>query len=1226
MNAGDLVARVTDGEQSSGRCGLEVVWVRGLDGGSDGGGGGDDDCHIVWKKSHFRSKSRVLLSSKKIYWCCSNVLSGLAGLKTLLDFCEHGEADRQTGGSAEAFLAPSPHPQACRRRALTNVPCENADTWICNVAFRLIEDAKDFYFDVNFAPPLSPSRPWSLPPLVPLSLADTWLSPVLFASPLCSVGDVLSLPSPRESPSSCVRQGTAAMLSPHSSLGLAAGAALTPPQLRPLPRLIPDTLRSSSVVQGATVFAGTINILSSFTRSSVGTVYDSTPPLPQDSTPAPPSVPTLSPMDPFTTPPSPPSARHTPARQRVREPDKLLHARCRPPGTHTPKTTGARSNEGPDAARSFTSSVSSRKTAGGRSCYRPKCFLKSIVGLLALLAAAATAYELKPTTTVSKTVLAGKTARLPCELPRPPDRPTLVLWYKNQDTKPFYSLDARENAVGRHKMLEGSNLGMRSRFRLETLPYSFKARVGFLEVKSISLADAGNYTCRVDFLTSQTLMSLLRLTVHEDIQRLTVTNAYDAVIDKKAGPYELTARVMLTCRAYGGFPPAVVRWVSQGEVLESSITQPVSTPSDRQTEDSVGVLLHLPGLKREDNGREITCLASNTNLTKPHARTLTIDMYLPPLTVTVEGAEKPLRAGLEAKLVCRTTGSKPPATLTWNLTGSNTELTPLPPQSSLDRNTTVRRGRLLPSMDDNGQTLTCTASNPKVAHFTAVASHTLTVLFGPVVEVRLAPALDPSNIREGEDVYFECHIKANPPETRVLWLHEGDPLHSDRSRGVLAQGRNLVLQGVSRQAAGKYQCKVTNTLATVTSAPVPLDVLYPPECSDDHEQAVSVAATEEVELRCVLEANPAQVDFKWSVNTSQGWKEVEASSYTNLGTVSTLRHRPHEFDFEEDKYGVVLCQGSNTLGHLDNPCVFTVTAAGPPEEPASCSLVKQSATSLGISCLPGHDGGLSQTFLATVRDAGSQEMVANVSSPSASFTVGGLAPGRDYLVLVRAVNTRGVSTPYLIHGFALKVAENKINDTGLVESSSLLLVFVGVVSGFILVLVVLAAATRSRCRRRGTSRDAASPDNKHRVEALSSPTSTASPAPQPDDSPADPDTVNRLEEVEHPQTPSRSSSHNVISRPMSLHGTTSPDPTVLQDPAHLTGSTHLQQSSHLSGSSPPLIPMHTTGSSNPSGSTSLRPQSQPLLSTDLPRVPGSSTHKYYTLKINTTRQTNESFV
>lgn len=71
-----------------------------------------------------------------------------------------------------------------------------------------------------------------------------------------------------------------------------------------------------------------------------------------------------------------------------------------------------------------------------------------------------------------------------------------------------------------------------------------------------------------------------------------------------------------------------------------------------------------------------------------------------------------------------------------------------------------------------------------------------------------------------------------------------------------------------------------------------------------------------------------QVEFMWSVNTSQGWKELEASSFTTQGLVSTLRHRPHEFDFAEDQFGAVLCQGSNSLGNLDSPCVFTVTEAG----------------------------------------------------------------------------------------------------------------------------------------------------------------------------------------------------------------------------------------------------------------------------------------------------------
>nr|XP_027220361.1 uncharacterized protein LOC113812641 [Penaeus vannamei] len=115
----------------------------------------------------------------------------------------------------------------------------------------------------------------------------------------------------------------------------------------------------------------------------------------------------------------------------------------------------------------------------------------------------------------------------------------------------FY--DARETAAGHHKVHDKSELGTRSHFRLETFPRNFKTRLGFLDVKKVTLADAGNYTCRVDFMTSQTMMSLLQLTVHEEIQDLEVFDAYGTMIGKVVGPYKLLSRVMLSCRAYGGF-------------------------------------------------------------------------------------------------------------------------------------------------------------------------------------------------------------------------------------------------------------------------------------------------------------------------------------------------------------------------------------------------------------------------------------------------------------------------------------------------------------------------------------------------------------------------------------------------------------------------------------------------------------------------------------------------
>ncbi|XP_069958877.1 uncharacterized protein [Cherax quadricarinatus] len=833
----------------------------------------------------------------------------------------------------------------------------------------------------------------------------------------------------------------------------------------------------------------------------------------------------------------------------------------------------------------------SKWTSKRGSCHqRGGDVLTAAFTMLAVVFSTAYSYELKPTTTVSSVVLAGRTAKLPCELPLPPDRPTLILWYKDQATKPFYSFDARETATGHHKVHEDSQLGKRSRFRPQTFPYAFKARLGFLEVESISLADAGNYTCRVDFMTSQTMMSLLQLSVHEEVRSLKVFDAYENMVGEVAGPYELSSRVMLSCRAYGGYPLPVVEWVSGDQLLESSLTQPASTPTHRARGRGgeapttvVGVILHLPSLRREDNGREVTCVASNTNLTNAQSHTISIQMYLPPLEVSVEGVEEPLRAGVEAGILCRTSGSTPPAQLTWNITGS-AALTTLPAQSSLDQNTTIRRGRLLPSPDDHGRTLTCTATNPQVPDYFLASTHTLNVLFAPLVEARLAPALDPGNIKEGEDVYFECHISANPPESRVIWLHKGEPLHTARGRGVLAQGRNLVLQKVSRQARGHYQCRVSNTIDTVTSEPASLDVMFAPECRGPKNQTVSVTASEEVKLECVVESNPAPTDFLWRVNSTRGIQELEPSSYSVRGRSSTLVYRPDDHEHDQDQYGVVFCQGKNRLGTQETPCMFLITPAGPPDEPLSCSLVNQSATSLGVSCVPGHDGGLSQTFLATVRDAGSQRVVAEVSSATPTFTVGGLAPGRDYLVFVTAANTKGHSSPYLIHGFALKVAENKINDSSTAESSHLLLVFLGAVSGFVLILTLLAVATRSRCRRRRRLPDVAADNNKPREEVPLAPLTVGSLDAVAEDDGTPPEV---LTEVQEPQVPDSPSS---------------------------------ERSSHT------YVPTHPTHSSTlPRPHRHLSPRPQPLHSVDLPHIT-SNDHKYYTLKINCTRQNNESFV
>lgn len=64
-------------------------------------------------------------------------------------------------------------------------------------------------------------------------------------------------------------------------------------------------------------------------------------------------------------------------------------------------------------------------------------------------------------------------------------------------------------------------------------------------------------------------------------------------------------------------------------------------------------------------------------------------------------------------------------------------------------------------------------------------------------------------------------------------------------------------------------------------------------------------------------------------------------------------------------------------------------------------------------------------------EPGDKNIVTNVTADNPEFTIGGLAPGFEYMVKVFAVNNRGRSVPYILDGFSLKVAENRIGESEL---------------------------------------------------------------------------------------------------------------------------------------------------------------------------------------------------
>ncbi|KAK9759275.1 hypothetical protein QE152_g171 [Popillia japonica] len=81
---------------------------------------------------------------------------------------------------------------------------------------------------------------------------------------------------------------------------------------------------------------------------------------------------------------------------------------------------------------------------------------------------------------------------------------------------------------------------------------------------------------------------------------------------------------------------------------------------------------------------------------------------------------------------------------------------------STDDNTTTSSLVFNPTASDHGLTLTCKASNQRIPMSELRDTWMLKVFYPPKVTLTLGQALDAGNIKEGDDVYFECHLIANP--------------------------------------------------------------------------------------------------------------------------------------------------------------------------------------------------------------------------------------------------------------------------------------------------------------------------------------------------------------------------------------------------------------------------------------------------------------------------------
>lgn len=116
----------------------------------------------------------------------------------------------------------------------------------------------------------------------------------------------------------------------------------------------------------------------------------------------------------------------------------------------------------------------------------------------------------------------GDNVSLPCDFNvTGSDQVTLLLFYRNashvgQVGAPLYTLDARNAGPAQHFV--GPDLGSKIRLQwppnqLVSIKHSLRRYSAALWIRNLSLQDAGEYLCRVDFRWARTLVNYIRLDV-----------------------------------------------------------------------------------------------------------------------------------------------------------------------------------------------------------------------------------------------------------------------------------------------------------------------------------------------------------------------------------------------------------------------------------------------------------------------------------------------------------------------------------------------------------------------------------------------------------------------------------------------------------------------------------------------------------------------------------------
>ncbi|XP_030745151.1 hemicentin-1 [Sitophilus oryzae] len=610
----------------------------------------------------------------------------------------------------------------------------------------------------------------------------------------------------------------------------------------------------------------------------------------------------------------------------------------------------------------------------------------------------------------------GHDAELPCDVTPalPGDNVNMIFWFKDTIGMPLYSLDARGGPLSKASHLAISDdIGRRSYFIADEEPS--KAR---LRIQSVNAADEGVFRCRVDFVNSPTRNFQVNLTLIDQPSTPRIFDAEGREVkpSASAGPFLEGRELFLSCQVEGGHPPPSLTWWHNNTVLDEVVD------SNRGAHTTVNQLL-IKSVSRNLRGGRLECRASSSEIAGNVVREVPITVFLKPNKVKIVTPNDLLSSGKSKNVRCETSGSAPPAKLTWFLDGR-----PIRNAVVTEEETSSFTGSILTltvSAEDDDKLLVCRADNPRFPGGSAQDSRRISVAYPPRVSVVLDSDVAATPVRQGTDVILRCKAQARPQPHSYYWYHDNHLVAYNETGGVLPHLDLLTIKNIDQKSAGQYACSARNSEGESYSAPFDLIVQYAPHCKKGHEDIhLGMVPYEPIIAQCIVDSIPPVNKFFWTYNTSRDVLPIQGAHLQNKGNVSILHFLPPTNDVNG-----LACYAENDVGRQAVPCFFRAVPAELPESPRSCSVRNSTQGFLEVSCLAGNDGGLRQNFVlevsdvsgpappgihSTLNDQGEEATPFRFFGERPVFKLLNLQPNREYQAIVYAENARGRSNPPVI--------------------------------------------------------------------------------------------------------------------------------------------------------------------------------------------------------------------